>query len=165
MTESDYIERISELWPEGDEVSPEVLALSTEAIETFPDSPELWCLRGHLLELAPEEYPVPLTEALTCYRKAAELDPEYADAWESVGYYLDNYDEDFEGAEKAFRKAIQAGGDMDSYIGLARVMAQKGRKDAALRVLSAPDCPYADEDDVAEAREEIEQDNWSPDEA
>jgi tetratricopeptide (TPR) repeat protein len=163
MTEIDYIERISELFPESqDDVSPEVLALSAEAVQSFPDSPELWCFRGHLIELAPEDYPSPVTEAGECYRKATQLDPDYADAWESLGYYLDDYEDDLEGADKAFRKAIEAGGDKDSYIGLARVLAQKGRKQAALAILAGPDCPYIDDDEIASMRDQIEKDMWNP---
>jgi tetratricopeptide (TPR) repeat protein len=162
MTENEYLEKISQLWPDSDEVSPEVLALSDEAVQAYPDAPELWCMRGHLIELAPEDYPVPLSEAANCYRKAADLDPEYADAWESLGYYLDNYDEDLDEAEEAFRRAIKAGGDADSYIGLARVLAQKGQKEVALKVLSAPDCPFAEEQEVLDMRGEIEEGLWSP---
>jgi tetratricopeptide (TPR) repeat protein len=162
MTENEYMERISELWPDGDEVSPEVLSLSDEAVQAFPEAPELWCMRGHLIELAPEDYSVPLAEAGNCYRKAAELDPEYADAWESLGYYLDNYDEDLDEAEGAFRRAVESGGDADSYIGLARVLAQKGEKAAALQALSAPDCAFADEQGVQDMLDEIEEGLWSP---
>jgi tetratricopeptide (TPR) repeat protein len=162
MTENEYMERISELWPDSDEVSPEVLALSDEAVQAFPEAPELWCMRGHLIELAPEDYPVPLAEAGNCYRKAAELDPEYADAWESLGYYLDNYDEDLGEAEDAFRRAVESGGGADSYVGLARVLAQKGRKAEALKVLSAPDCEFAEEQGVQDMRDEIQEGLWSP---
>lgn len=163
MTVSEYIEQISELWPESEhDVSPKVLALADEAVQAFPDAPELWCLRGHLIELAPEGYSVALTDAADCYRKATQLDPDYADAWESLGYYLDNYDEDLDAAEQAFVNAIRTGGDADSYIGLARVLTQKGQKDAALKVLGAADCPYADEEDVEAMREEIRDGLWSP---
>jgi tetratricopeptide (TPR) repeat protein len=163
MTVSEYIERISELWPDSEQnISPEILALSTEAVEAFPEAPELWCLRGHLIELAPEDYPVGIAEAGNCYRKATELDPEYADAWESLGYYLDNYDEDIDEADEAFRKAIETGGDGDSYIGLARVLAQKGQKMAALKILSPGECPYADEQEVQDMRDEIQEGLWSP---
>ncbi len=119
-------------------------------------------MRGHLIELAPEDYPVGVAEAGHCYRRATELDPQYADAWESLGYYLDNYDEDIDAAEDAFRRAIETGGDADSYMGLARVLAQKGHKMDALKLLSPTECPYAEEQEVQDIRDEIEEGLWSP---
>lgn len=163
MTEEEYLVQLSEVWPDEDEqASPEALRLSAEAVTAHPESADLWALRGQLIEMAPEHSDTPLAEALACYRKAAELDPTLPETWEAIGYYLDSYDNDLDGAEQAFRRAIEAGGEADSYTGLAQVLARKGQKQAAVEALSPPNCPFARDEEVEQMRDEIAEGMWDP---
>ena len=63
MTESDYISELKSRWPTDEaanrETSLETLALADEAVQAFPQSAELWVIRGNLLELGPENCPLP----------------------------------------------------------------------------------------------------------
>ena len=46
-------------------------------------------MRGNLIELGPKETPHELKEALASYRRAAEIDPTFAEAWDEIGHYYD----------------------------------------------------------------------------
>lgn len=91
MTESDYITELKARWPRkhSDEVSLETIALADEAIQRRPQSPQLWVIRGDLLQLGPEDCPYPLEESLVCYQRAIEIDPQFAEAWESAAHFYD----------------------------------------------------------------------------
>jgi hypothetical protein len=58
---------------------------------------------------------------LLIYQTAIEIDPLFAKAYASIGYYYDAIDEDFAVSEVAFRKAIEFGSRIHSYFGLARL--------------------------------------------
>jgi hypothetical protein len=62
-------------------------------------------MRGDLIQLGPKECPHPLDEALTSYRRAVELDPQCAGAWESIGHYHDAVLDDESAAEPFFAEA------------------------------------------------------------
>jgi tetratricopeptide (TPR) repeat protein len=49
--------------------------------------------------------PHSLDEALACYQKAVEIDPQFARAWEEIGWFHDAVLDDKTTAEKYFRKA------------------------------------------------------------
>src|ERR1035441_7332721 len=89
MTEQEYIHRLKSMWPQDSDASLESVALADKAVSAFPRSTRLWCMRGDLIQLGPKECPHPLDEALTSYRRAVELDPQCAEAWESIGHYHD----------------------------------------------------------------------------
>jgi tetratricopeptide (TPR) repeat protein len=119
-----------------------------------------------LIQLAPPDVEFPPDEALRCYEKAISIDPKFHEAYESIGYYHDTkYDHtfsDFEISDQMFRKAIDMGAGPDSYIGLARVLAETGRTMDALALLEPPSCPYANEPAVKAIREEIAKGHWNP---
>lgn len=95
-------------------------------------------------------------------RKATELCPDSCEAWESLGFALDNVENDATGAEAAFRRAISLGGGEWSFAGLARVLAEAGRREEALRLLSESECPYHSHEEVVLMRTEIKAGSWDP---
>jgi tetratricopeptide (TPR) repeat protein len=158
-SEQSYIDRIAAQWPRKWGESKASLALVTlveEAVSTFPKSAQLWCIRGDLVQLAPIEAQYGLADALLSYQTAIEIDPLFAEAYESIGYYYNVIDEDFAVCEAAFRKAIEFGSGMHSYVGLARVLAEQGKLDEALTILAPDYCPFHSEIEIDILREEIE---------
>ena len=105
MTEEDYHRQIRNQWPEKGEASLEVIALCDEAVARFPQSPRLWCMRGNLITLGPENTPHSLVDALASYQRASEIDPSFAEAWDEIGHYHDAILGDEEGARQFFERA------------------------------------------------------------
>ena len=105
MTEKEYINRLKGMWPRDCDASLESIALADEAVSAFPHSPRLLCMRGDIIQLGPKECPHPLDEALASYRRSMELDPQCAEAWESIGYYHDAVLDDENAAEPFFAEA------------------------------------------------------------
>src|SRR6266436_7336662 len=89
MTEQEYIVKLKSRWPVKGETSLETLALADEAVRSYPKSARLWVIRGNLLELGSENCPLPLEESLACYKRAIEIDPEFAEAWEDAAHFYD----------------------------------------------------------------------------
>jgi len=107
MTEDDYISALKAGWPRKhtDEVSLETMSLTDEAVRVFPLSPRLWVMRGNLIELGPESTPHTLQDALVCYQRATEIDPQFAEAWEEIGHFHDAILADEKTAQEYFEKA------------------------------------------------------------
>ena len=110
MTEEDYIQELRDRWPKECEATLETIARADEAVHTFPQSSRLWVMRGNLIELGPEACPHPLEEALSCYQRAVELDPQFTEAWEEIGAYYDAVLDDEATAEKYFLEAARLKG-------------------------------------------------------
>ena len=106
MTEEDYIEELKKHWPRlKSEATLETIAIADEATRAFPRSPKLWCMRGHLIQLGPENCPHSLNEALASYERAIEIDPSFVDAWEEAGHFYHNFLDDELTAQPYFREA------------------------------------------------------------
>jgi tetratricopeptide (TPR) repeat protein len=107
MSEEDYIVQLRERWPRNAkmEVTPETIALADEATHAFPRSAKLWCMRGNLIQLGPENCPHSLDDALDSYKRAIEIDPSFADAWEEAGHFYHNVLDDEAAAEPYLREA------------------------------------------------------------
>jgi tetratricopeptide (TPR) repeat protein len=163
--EQAYVDKISRGFPDKGEVSLEVLALVEEAVAAFPQCARLWCLRGDLIQCSPIGANYQLADALSSYQEALVADPLCAEAHESIGYYYDVIEDDPNVAEASFRRAIRLGAGRDSYIGLARVLAELGRREEALEVLAPQNCPLQDEAEIHIIREEIAGGMWSPPES
>ena len=163
-SEAYYIQKMLRLWTkvEPPYTTPELLAVSREAVRRHPESPELWIMRGDVISFAPPEAGFPPDRPLKCYRKAISLDPCYANAYKAIGYHHDVWTENFRKAEAAFRKSIELGADEESYVGLARVLAQTGRKDEALDLLEPGNCEFYDDPEVTRMRREILKGEWDP---
>lgn len=160
--EEDYIEALRERRPKGmPGTSMETLDLADEAVLRFPESPRLWQQRGDLIELGDGKSAHSLEDALQCYETAVKLDPDFAEAYESIGYYFDVIDVDLPRAEAAFFKATQLGTRADSWAGLARVLAEQGRPLGEVLGLLG-NCPSADAPMVQQIRQELEEGRWHP---
>ena len=159
MTESEYITAIREAISDNGEIPQLLMNTVEQALRKFPSSAELWCLRGDMIQLSADECPYDLKDALASYTRAAQSDPECFEAYESIGYYHDTFTDDLGAAETAFRQAISLGSGLQSHLGLARVLAQRGNEADAIQTLDC--CPAPEDEDVASLREEIENGVWS----
>ena len=169
MNEEQYITGLEQILLASSNLAmEESVALATEAVEQFPDSRDIWHLRGDLFSLHatfPQESGVVqelCDGALASYERAIELDPNFSEAYESLGYLFDAHSNLTQKAEFYFREALRLGNGPNSYIGLSRVLAEQGRKADALDVLSGSKCPYANDESVNNRRLEIESGEWDP---
>ena len=107
MTEEDYIAELRKRSPRNAymKATPETIALADEATRAFPRSPKLWCMRGQLIRRGPENCPHHLNEALASYKKAIEIDPSFAQAWEEAGCFYQEVLDDKPAAQPFFRAA------------------------------------------------------------
>ena len=112
MEESAYIERLKSSYPaEGGDVLNEVLACADEAVRAFPQSAELWCIRGDLIQLGSEDSPYELADALASYARALAADPKCVEAYEGIGYFYDLVMDDEERAKPNFERAAELKGE------------------------------------------------------
>jgi tetratricopeptide (TPR) repeat protein len=105
MTEDDYISVLRAQWPRDCDASLEAITLADEAARAFPSSARLLVMRGNLIQLGSKSCPHPLEEALRSYQRAAEIDPQFAEAWEEIGHYHDAVLDDEPAAKRFFREA------------------------------------------------------------
>ena len=107
MSEEEYIRVLRERTTANSGASLEVIALADEGVQAFPQSAKLWCLRGDLIRLGPENTPHSLDDALACFRRAIEIDRGFAEAWEEIGHFYYAVLDDEAGAEPYFREAAK----------------------------------------------------------
>jgi tetratricopeptide (TPR) repeat protein len=99
MTIDDYLQKLRSR-PKELETSRETYALIEEAVRAHPTSAKLWCLRGALIQLGPADSDYELSDALACYQKAIEVEPDCAEGWEDLGHYHDVHLHDQAAARK-----------------------------------------------------------------
>jgi tetratricopeptide (TPR) repeat protein len=104
-TVEEYLDKLWKLYPPEGETPAETIELADQAVKDHPDSPELQVLRGHLILLGDEDCPYDSNEAVICFQKAVEIDPEYAEAWEEIGHFYEAVEPDQTLSRKAFEKA------------------------------------------------------------
>ncbi len=160
MTESSYIQRIRALCNLAEPDLDGALALAKEATAACPRSAHLHCVLGDLLQLAGDDSDA-LEDSLASYTRALEVDPEFSDAFSSIGYFHDVVMGDLAAAESAFRAALRAGPHEEAIVGLARVLTQLGhpRHEVAALLDSAIDPMSAR---VNQIRAEINDGEWDP---
>ena len=107
QTSQEYIDKLWELYPREEETSLEIIEFADEAVQKFPDSEELWILRGHLILLAGEDCPHDLDEALKSYKNSVEINPNFIKGWEEIGHFYDAVMPDKKLSKRAFDKANQ----------------------------------------------------------
>lgn len=113
MTENDYIEELKKRWPRKGKATLETITFADEAIRTFPRSPKLWCMRGNLIELGRENSPHTLDDALASYKHAIEIDPQFIQAWEDIGYFYRNVLDEEDKAKPCFHEVERLKGYHD----------------------------------------------------
>jgi tetratricopeptide (TPR) repeat protein len=92
-------------WPDNCDATLETVELADEAVRVFPGSAQLWCIRGDLIQLGPEDCPHSLDDARASYQRATELDPQFIEAWESLGHFHDAVLDDEAAAQRFFKEA------------------------------------------------------------
>ncbi len=122
------IESLFKKRDEEKEISFETLKLVEDAIQEFPDSSKLLCIKADFIQLSCEENPYELSDSLRAYKRALEIDPNCAEAFEGIGYYYDVFEEQYELAREAFEKALEIEERLESIIGLARIRAELNEK-------------------------------------
>lgn len=127
-----------------------------------PSNERLWDARGNYIQrYSGNNESLSFEEAKRCYCKSIECNPTYARGYESLGYFYDVIEANYELAEYNFRQAIAIDSTMDSYLGLARVLAQQNRKKEALKILSPESCPFSDDIDIKLLADAIDNNEWS----
>lgn len=104
-TEREYINQIWELYPRDRETSPKTINLVDKALKEFPNSPELWVLRGCLIQLSGADCRYDLNDALNSFKKAVEIDSTFDDAWKEIGHFYDAVEPNRRLSLEAFKKA------------------------------------------------------------
>lgn len=123
-TPQEYVAAILEEVLRDERATPAALALLEDALERFPDSAAIWCLRGDVFQLGEDEDGAAFESAEASYLKAAELDPRSPEPHESLGHLYDAIYDEPERAAKCFRKAIALGAGATAHEGLAEVLAE-----------------------------------------
>ena len=62
-------------------------------------------MRGDLIQLGPESFPHSLDDARASYQRATEIDPQFTEAWESLGHFHNAVLDDGAAAQTYFREA------------------------------------------------------------
>lgn len=160
-SEREWEDRIRTMVQSADGATARSVADIESALSEHPLSARLWDLRGDVIQLLGEPIEAyDLQEALRSYQRAVELDPQYARALESIGHYLDAVEDRPADAEEWFRRALECGDSSSAWSGLARVLAQLGRRSEAVELFES--CPHAGDPDVEAVREEIARGEWDP---
>lgn len=166
-TETEWVESIrAKIRASGGCTGAAELDASDRAVAEHPQSARLWNLRGDVIQLLdddPTDHGLAPDEALRCYERAAEAAPDDAEAFESIGFYHDEFEDDPEAAEEPLRRALALGAGASACAGLARVLAELGRTEEAKALIDPATCTHAGAAEVEEVRAEIDSGLWDPD--
>ena len=158
-----YINEIERLWPQpGQSPSKELVNVCLAAVAEHPESSELWYDLGIIMQRCDENHTFTAEDFLYCFEKAIKCNSKNGEALQELGYVLDVYFSEYERAEQAFKIAIKLGGQCESYLGHARVLAEMGKMDDAINSLSEDACPFHNHPDIQKLRSEILEGSWCP---
>lgn len=161
MNIEEILDEIGERWPlTGEAPTKDLMELCAAAVSEHPESSTLWYDFGLLMQRCGEDRGYVPGDYLRCYENAVKCDARNWEAHQEMGYVLDDFFDDYAGAERAFRTAIELGAGAEGYCGLARVLAQSGRCDDAIEAISEAACPFHDCDSVRQMRAEIIAGDW-----
>ncbi|MEM1043799.1 MAG: hypothetical protein AAGI91_14375 [Bacteroidota bacterium] len=111
-TEQEHIQAILEAWPERVGAPPGLLEAVNAALREYPQSPQLWCIRGDLIQLSDDgDDGLDLENALRSYERALELEPAWVEAYEEIGYFWDLVMNEPDRAEPYFERATKLRGE------------------------------------------------------
>ena len=157
----EYCAEIAWLWPKpGQSPTRAILDACLQAVGEHPESSVLWCDLGTIMGRWDADSGFTAADYLRCYENAVKFDPNNAEAFQELGYVLDVYFSDYNGAERAFKRAIELGAEHESYLGRARALAQMGRTDDAINILAENACPFHHHPEIQKLRSEIFDGSW-----
>lgn len=145
--EQEYIDEINNLWFCNAHSNPleslsaglgsRLLCLVERGIEFHPCSSRLWFIRGEVLQLLAGRTGdnMDCDAVRECYSKAIEFNKLNYMPYESLAYLEDIYYLNYTNAERLFKAAITLGAGLESYLGLARILAQLKRKNEGFEIL------------------------------
>lgn len=131
------LESLREKLPDTEVIPPRFVREVDRLLERFPESTALWCFRGVLVQLGPEDGEHDLEEARRSFDRALEIDPGCAEANEHLGWLTYVMDGDALGSLPHFRSAVAAGAGADAAAGLIRALVELGRLGEAQRAADA----------------------------
>ena len=114
---SEFARRIRREITSAEEASTSIIAEIDDELERAP-SAELWILRGDAIQLCDDEEAYDLEEAGASYERALELEPNNAEAFESLAHYTFSVLDDPAKSVELFRKAISLGAGASAKEGL-----------------------------------------------
>jgi tetratricopeptide (TPR) repeat protein len=161
MACDDYFDAITRKWPEaGKSPTKELVDLCLAAVAEYPEESTFWYDLGIIMRRCGDEYGYTPEDYLHSFENAVKCNSMNAEAYQELGYVLDVFFDDYCRAEQAFRRAIELGATHESYYGLARVLAQIGKRDDAIAILSESVCPCHAHPDIQSIRAEILDGDW-----
>lgn len=104
--------------------TPELLDQIEFALAAYPNDAEMWLLRGDAMQLSDDERTNALVEAERSYRRAAELKPNSARAYESLGRFWSEVMDDPVTALRFFERAVALGAGASARHGLHGVQSE-----------------------------------------
>ena len=171
MQLDDYLKAIEDIWPDrfshsewvnNDVNYDSIRTLLEGALEAYPDSSSLWCIKGDFILLTTRAWDndFDVDARIRCYEKAVDLDQTNYYSYEGLGYVMDVYRDDYVAAEQYFRKSILLGGGLPSFLGLARVLAETERRVSALNLIAEATSRFGKHPDIIELTAEIASGIW-----
>lgn len=157
-----HCDRIRALWPQpGHPPSGELVDMCLAVASEHPDSSTVWYDLGIIMQRCDSAHGYTPADYLRCFKNAVTCDASNWEAYQELGYVFDNFFDDYTKAEQAFRTAIGLGAGIESYCGLARVLAQNGQTDKAIDSLSEDTCPFYGDGEIRALRADILAGDWS----
>ncbi len=163
MKEQEYIAKVDALFNNADsDADFDVVAKQTAlGLKHFPNSFRLLIYFGDSIQLGSGSSEFDLSSAKKAYEKAIQVAPDEAEAFESLGCFLDAIEDDPNGALKYLEKAVELGGGAESWAALGRVLSQIGISDTVI-IQRLSECSYSETPEVKEMIEEVNSGSWSP---
>lgn len=112
----DFIARIKHEIGRAEYVPPNLLDEIERELQRHP-SAELWILLGDAIQLSDRHES--LEDVERSYRRALELDPGSADAYESLGHFIFAVKSDARGSLRYFQRALELGAGVTAREGLS----------------------------------------------
>lgn len=162
MNELECIDCIMENWPPTAQELPSVIKFAESALLQFPSSSKLLCIAGDLQLLHDVVTEENINDSIAYNEKAIQVDKSCAEAFESLGHIFDVHYDDYENAIGYFRKAIELGAGETAYAGLAKSLAQSGKRGKAMKELTLARCPFANHPMISKLKKDLLDGAWDP---
>ncbi len=132
-----------------------------ESVKNYTQDYKTLIFLGHLILKSEESLKYTEAVALDYYQKAISLDDSNYLAYEAIGRYYDLLSDDLDKTILYFSEAIKRDGSIDSFLGCSRALAQNGKEEEALKLITEDECKYFDHSEILELKTEIENGEWS----